>query len=118
MKYTASFRIVLSSMILLLLSLPIPLFGQSIGSISGTVVDVSGAAIAGATVTITQLGTGRQTAVTTDGSGNYIFQSLTSAHYKIRVIARGFQAFQESDLILKPNESLSVGARLKVGAAT
>jgi iron complex outermembrane receptor protein len=82
------------------------------------VLDVSGAAIAGATVTITQLDTGRQTTVTTNGSGNYAFLSLAPAHYKVRIMARGFEAFQKFDVILQANQSLTLGAKLKVGTAT
>jgi iron complex outermembrane receptor protein len=96
----------------------LPLFGQQHGSVSGTVLDASGAAIAGATVTITQLETGRQTTVTTNGSGNYAFPSLAPAHYKVKIMARGFEAFQESDVILQANQSLTLGAKLKVGTAT
>jgi len=96
----------------------LPLFGQQHGSVSGTVLDASGAAIAGATVTITQLDTGRQTTVTTNGSGNYAFPSLAPAHYKVKIMARGFEAFQESDVILQANQSLTLGAKLKVGTAT
>jgi outer membrane receptor for ferric coprogen and ferric-rhodotorulic acid len=94
------------------------LFGQEYGSVSGTVLDASGAAIAGATVTITQLETGRQTTVTTNGSGNYAFPSLAPAHYKVKIMARGFEAFQESDVILQANQLLTLGAKLKVGTAT
>ena len=118
MKRTTSFVIALSLMILLPPFSPVPLFGQSNGAISGTVLDASGAAIAGATVTVTQLVTGRQTTVTTNGSGDYVFPSLAPAHYNVKVTAPGFQTFKESDLILKADESLTVGARLKVGAAT
>jgi hypothetical protein len=82
------------------------------------VLDASGAAIAGATVTITQLETGRQTTVTTNGSGNYAFPSLAPAHYKVKIMARGFEAFQESDVILQANQLLTLGAKLKVGTAT
>jgi iron complex outermembrane receptor protein len=96
----------------------LPIFSQEYGSVSGTVLDTTGAAIAGATVTITQVDTGRQTTVTTNGSGNYVFPSLAPAHYRVRVSASGFQAFQESDVILQANQSLSVDTRLKVGSAT
>ncbi len=96
----------------------LPLFGQEYGSVSGTVLDASGAAIAGATVTITQLDTGRQTTATTNGSGNYVFPSLAPAHYNVKVTAPGFQTFEESNVVLGANQSLSVGAKLKVGAAT
>lgn len=89
-----------------------------LASIAGHVEDSSGAAIVGATVTVNQLDTGDQTTITTNGLGNYVFPSLSTAHYKLRVMARGFQNFQESDLILQANQSLSAGVKLKVDAAT
>jgi iron complex outermembrane receptor protein len=82
------------------------------------VLDASGAAIAGATVTITQLDTGRQTSVTTNGSGNYVFPSLPPGHYNVKVTAPGFQIFEETNTTLKVNQSLSVIAKLRVGATT
>jgi iron complex outermembrane receptor protein len=100
------------------LLLTLPLFGQEYGSVSGTVLDATGAAIAGATVTITKLDTGRQTTATTNGFGNYAFPSLAPAHYTLSVRARGFQTFQQSDFILQANQSLSIGAKLKIGSAT
>ena len=81
-------------------------------------LDATGAAIAGATVTITQLDTGRTATVTTNSSGNYTFPSLVPAHYKVGIQAQGFQGFQESDVLLQANQSLSLDAKLKVGTAT
>ena len=59
-----------------------------------------------------------RTTATTSGSGNYAFPSLAPAHYKITVMARGFQRFQEADVLLHADESLSVGAKLKVGSVS
>jgi len=94
----------------------IPLFGQEYGSISGTVLDATGAAVPGANVTVTQSDTGRQTTVTTSGSGDYVFPSLPPARYNVKVTAPGFQTFVESNVILTANQSLSVVAKLEVGA--
>ncbi len=96
----------------------LPLFAQEYGSVSGTVLDATGAAISGATITIIQVDTGRQTSVTTSGSGNYVFASLTPAHYNVKVTAQGFQTFVETNVILTSNQSLNIDAKLKVGAAT
>jgi len=94
----------------------LPLFGQGYGSVSGTVVDATDAAISGATITVIRTDTGRRTTVTTNGSGNYVFASLPPAHYNVKVTAPGFQTFVEADVILTANQSLNVGAKLKVGA--
>jgi len=96
----------------------LPLSGQAHGSISGTVLDSTGAAIRGATVTATQTGTGRQTTVTTNGSGDFTFPSLPPALYSVRVVAQGFAPFEESDVALAANQSFNVSARLKVGSAS
>ncbi len=70
-----------------------------LGSISGTVSDVSGAAISGATVTL--LNTDRNEIVrkvTTNGSGYYAATTLPLGGYKITVSFSGFgdQVFQRS----------------------
>ena len=96
----------------------LPVFGQSYGSISGTVVDATGAAIRGASVTATEVSTGHRTNVTTSGSGYYIFPSLPPAQYSVRVAAPGFANFEEPSIVLDARQSLSVNAKLKVGSAS
>ena len=106
--------------------LPIPQRGadplvstaETSGSVSGTVLDATGAAVPGAIVTVTQLDTGRQTTVTANGSGNYVFPSLVPAHYSVKVTARGFESFHKSDVVLQENQALNLGAKLSVGAVT
>src|ERR1044071_9715765 len=61
------------------------------GGISGTVVDPNGAAVPGASVTITNLGTGQKTTVTTSESGSYTVQSLDPVTYSVMVEAPGFK---------------------------
>jgi hypothetical protein len=61
------------------------------GGISGTVSDANGAQIAGATVTITNLGTGQKVTVTTGESGAFSVQSLDPVTYSLAVEARGFK---------------------------
>src|SRR5260370_28547628 len=69
------------------------------GSISGTVKDPNGAAVAGATVTITdaQKKTVVRTA-TTDDSGTFSAPDLTSAVYDITVEAPNFKKHVETKL--------------------
>ena len=52
-------------------------YGQTVtGSIRGTVADPSGAAVAGAQVTATNVATGVKTSTTSDRSGTYNIQTL------------------------------------------
>ena len=61
-------------------------------SISGTVTDASGAVVAGATVTATNVGTGLATTQTTNGQGFYSFQALPLGTYTLDVQQTGFKA--------------------------
>jgi len=67
-------------------------FGQTNkGGISGTITDANGAQIPGATVTVTNLGTGQKVTVTTSESGVFSVQSLEPVSYSVAVEAKGFK---------------------------
>src|SRR5437764_1243447 len=61
------------------------------GGISGTVVDPNGAAVPGANVTITNVGTGQKVTVTTSESGAFNVQALDPVMYNVLVEATGFK---------------------------
>src|SRR5436190_10985206 len=61
------------------------------GGITGTVVDANGAGVPGATVTITNLGTGQKVVLTTSESGAFSAQSLDPVTYSVLVEASGFK---------------------------
>ena len=96
----------------------LPLFGQAYGSISGTVLDPSGAAIAGAAVSVTEQATGHVSASQTDSSGRYVFSSLPTGVYDLKISASGFRSFEETDARLASGQSLQVDAKLLIGPTT
>ena len=59
------------SFALVLLLCALNLHGQSLTSVSGTVTDPSGALVAGATITLTNMATGSQRQDKSDSSGRY-----------------------------------------------
>ena len=61
------------------------------GGINGTVIDPNGAAVPGATVTVTNLGTNQSTTVTTSESGAFSVTSLDPVSYSVTVEAQGFK---------------------------
>lgn len=93
------------------------LLAQGYGSISGTVTDPTGAAVPNATVTATQVDTGRKTEVTSSQAGAYVFTTLPPANYTFTVTAPGFQLYHQSAL-LEANQSLTINPKLAIGAAT
>ena len=75
--------------------------GETTSAIVGTVIDPSGAAIAGATLTITGAETGSKRDATTDAAGRFSFLQLKPGSYSVRVEAEGFEP--------QTNESVSSG---------
>ena len=93
------------------------LLAQGYGSVSGTVTDPSGAAIPNASVTATQVDTGRETTATSNQSGTFVFTTLPPARYDFKVTAPGFQLYQQN-AVLQANQSLTVNPQLTLGATS
>lgn len=104
----------------LVLSLASEVFAQttiSTGSIVGTVTDPSGAVIGGAKVTLTERGTGRTMATTTNSAGAYTSGALVPGDYTVRLEAKGFKT-SEIPVAVQVNVTSSVNAKLTVGEST
>lgn len=61
------------------------------GGLSGTVFDTTGGVVGGATVTITNIGTGESRQVTTSTAGSFSVPLLDPVEYRITVEAQGFR---------------------------
>ena len=87
------------------LSVSPTLYGQANGSFSGTVVDKSGSAISGATVTVISQTTGASREAITDETGHYLVPLLPVSTYTVRVEYKGFQTVETKDLRLQVDEA-------------
>ena len=95
------------------------IFAQSdSGSIGGQISDPSGAVVAGATVTITDLGTNNSRTTKTGAKGDFTFSSLRPSHYKITVDAAGFKQSVVSDIELHTQDALSENLALALGSSS
>ena len=89
-----------------------PSFSQSTsGRVLGTLTDQSGAAVAGATVVVTDMQRGLSRTVTTDETGNYAVSDLQPGSYRIHVEAKGFKSTE------RPNVQLEVATDLRADFA-
>jgi len=88
------------------------------GSITGTVKDPSGAAVAGAAVTVTSPERGITRNTTTNSSGDYNEAALPQGTYDVIVVASGFKKFQAKAVTLDVAQKARVDVSLEVGAAT
>lgn len=93
-------------------------WGQAVGSFSGTVVDKSGSAVAGATVTVTNEGTGVSRDSKTDESGHYTVPLLPAATYTLRVEFSGFQAVESKGVRLQVDEARELNFTLAPSTVT
>src|ERR1700726_4822974 len=100
-----------------ILSLATMLFGQGQdrGIITGLVTDKSGAAVPGATVTITDEATGVKTVVDTTSAGNFSTPPLVLGSYKVQVELTGFKTFVEPGVQVASGATVRVDATLDVG---
>ena len=88
------------------------------GSVVGTVTDVNGGVIPGASVILTNIGTNEKHTAKTDGAGNYQFVSLVPAVYKIDVDQANFKHYVHDNVTVNVNATARVDAALAVGAAS
>jgi len=87
------------------------------GSITGSVQDPSGSAVADATVTLTNTATHNILTTKTDSAGNCRFVSLGPGNYKLSVAAKGFStALINFDLLTE--QTLNVPVVLSIGNIT
>jgi hypothetical protein len=99
--------------------LPAVLFSQETrGTISGSVTDNSGAAIAKAKVTVTETRTGSKTELQTEASGAYTAPFLTIGDYQVAAEAPGFKRFVQSGITLSAGAHPVIDIRLEVGAVS
>jgi outer membrane receptor protein involved in Fe transport len=105
------------------LSLAVLIFGGSVwaqntsGRVIGIVADPQGAAVAGAKVTVTNLGTNVNWNTMTDGKGSYQVLDVPIGMYTVTVENRGFAKATTEAQELTINQALRIDIRLKVGAA-
>jgi Carboxypeptidase regulatory-like domain len=88
------------------------------GSISGTITDPSGGVVAGASVLVTNLGTGQQLNLIADTDGSYSARLLLAGTYSVEASAAGFQKTLQSGIVLTVNQVVRVDIQLKVGATS
>src|SRR6202048_998206 len=70
--------------------------GETTSAIIGQVSDASGAAVPGATVTVTNKETGLRRSASTDDSGRFNFPQLKPGAYSVKVEAEGFEQMQNA----------------------
>src|SRR6185312_11605475 len=88
------------------------------GSILGEVRDSSGAAVAGAKVTVTDTLKGTAQQYTTDNSGSYYAPFLIPGTYRVSVEKEGFKRSMSADIPLSVDQKARTDFTLEVGSVS
>ncbi len=91
---------------------------QSInGTIRGRVADPSGAAIAGASITVTNPSVGFTRTITTGSDGYYVLVNLPLGEYTVNITSDGFSPLTVSGVNLNAGTEAAIDGNLKIGSA-
>jgi hypothetical protein len=105
--------------VVLVLAASVSLYGQStFGTVDGTVADPSGAAVAGANVTLTNTGTQEKHTQATGDTGLYQFVNVIPGNYRIDIEKGGFKHFVRTNVVVEVQQDTHIDAPLTVGQAS
>jgi hypothetical protein len=102
----------------LLLAAPLAFCQVDVTSVSGIVKDPSGAAVPGASISVTNIATNGKFAATTNDKGEYTVPALKSGTYTVSVTKTGFKAAKVENTVLQVGVPATVNVDLQVGATT
>ncbi len=97
----------------------IGLFAQAnTATITGQVLDSSGAGVADATITARNVQTGLERTVKTDDSANYTVSALPIGTYEVTSERQGFQKLIKTDIVLQVDQRARVDFNLQLGTTS
>lgn len=79
--------------VVFLLGFSLPVWAQNVGSLHGTVLDKSGAAIPDAQVTATEISTDSSRTTKTDSTGAFNFAQVNPGTYHLQIEKPGFKVY-------------------------
>jgi hypothetical protein len=105
---------VLSALLALLIALPLAAQAP-LGSLTGVVRDTSDAILPGATVTLTNSGTGAEQILVTDEQGAFRFPQLPVGTYRVSVALAGFKTQEYNEVVINVGQEYPLAVRLSIG---
>ena len=102
--------------LMLVFGLTMPVWAQyTTARLSGIVTDPSGAVVAGATITVQDVGTGYTQTTKSTSVGQYLFPSLPVGNYQITVSETGYTQYVQKGIVLSVGQAATQDVRLQVG---
>jgi hypothetical protein len=107
-----------STILLLLVFFALPAHAQFGSSLSGTVLDSTGAAIPNATVALSNTATQQTQSAVSSSTGAYHFSELAPGQYSLDVTATGFKKSALPDVAIEAESPRNVNVTLQPGGST
>lgn len=108
-------RCLLAVLVVLALFVPLSVFAQDTGVITGTVRDKSGAVVPGAEVKVRGHAGGNDRTTTSNSEGEYLAAGLPGGTYDLTISAQGFKTFKADNIALRVAQKARIDATLDVG---
>ena len=109
-------RVSLALALAMIFCLAMAVRADTVGSISGTVTDQTGAVIPDTTVTALNLDTTVQQTTKTNANGFYNFTALPVGRYEIEILREGFEPYKRTGLVIDVNSELRADVVLSMGS--
>ena len=98
-----------------------PVWASGPASLSGTVVDPSGAVVPGANVILHGLDNhgsdkSAEQSATTDNGGSFSFAALPAGHYSLKITASGFKAYELDSIALGVTDALNLDVSMTLAS--
>jgi len=87
------------------------------GTLTGTLTDPGGSALAGATLGLKQSNTGSSYTAVSSAEGIFRFAELPPGVYNLTANAPGFETYSQSGIVVEVGSTTTVNAAMKVGSA-
>src|SRR5271157_4544573 len=91
---------------------------QTVGAITGTVLDSSGAAVQDAVVRARNVATNLEVTVHSKSNGSYSISNLPVGTYELSITKSGFETETHTEVLVTSDRTVTVDGSLKVGAVT
>lgn len=111
MKYAKRLSLLLVATVF---SVPFLIAHAAGGRIEGKITDPKGAAIPGATVTVTNQTTKQDFTAVTDNQGKYKVESLPAGIYTVRVASKGFTEGRRDEVKVEDDSAATIDVRLEI----
>ena len=91
---------------------------QTLGAITGTVSDPSGAAIPDATVKAINVATNLEVVAQTKSNGSFLIPELPAGTYKLTITKEGFKSLTHTEVLVNADRTTTVDSKLLVGSVS